>query len=308
MATYVTQIVETAQRLNGTGFTITNEWVGIIIISRSDSLVAIADLTDGVYKLRLQSPSYMLAAPAVTGRLSHRRLAHINRQDMNKMKNGIVDGLSYDDEERTQESLETPEVSVEQENSISVVETCVPEVDDQCDNSSDTSAYTDGEDTLHESPPSKVQVQEVQTTSFPESEHCVKAKRQRKQPERYGFSNLCVSSSIPASEEISISEALEGPEKEQWRRGMADELQSFKDNEAWELVKKPDDVSIVKCRWVFVKKYDVDNKASIQFICRRSTGNYWQRLPEIACQQYHQAAKDVVISPKILQYEVKCFK
>ncbi|GBP61673.1 hypothetical protein EVAR_43611_1 [Eumeta japonica] len=32
-----------------------------------------------------------------------------------------------------------------------------------------------------------------------------------------------------------------------------------------------------------------------------STGNYWQRLPEIACQQYHQAAKDVVISPKILQ-------
>ncbi|GBP43800.1 2-oxoglutarate dehydrogenase, mitochondrial [Eumeta japonica] len=41
---------------------------------------------------------------------------------------------------------------------------------------------------------------------------------------------------------------------------------------------------------------------------RRSTGNYWQRLPEIACQQYHQAAKDVVISPKILQCEVKCFK
>ncbi|GBP39198.1 Retinoid-inducible serine carboxypeptidase [Eumeta japonica] len=37
-------------------------------------------------------------------------------------------------------------------------------------------------------------------------------------------------------------------------------------------------------------------------------GNYWQRLPEIACQQYHQAAKDVVISPKILQCEVKCFK
>ncbi|GBP90114.1 hypothetical protein EVAR_87218_1, partial [Eumeta japonica] len=35
-------------------------------------------------------------------------------------------------------------------------------------------------------------------------------------------------------------------------------------------------------------------------------GDYWQRLPEIACQQYHQAAKDVVISPKILQCEVKC--
>ncbi|GBO99334.1 hypothetical protein EVAR_91867_1 [Eumeta japonica] len=38
-----------------------------------------------------------------------------------------------------------------------------------------------------------------------------------------------------------------------------------------------------------------------------STGNYWQRSPEIA-RQHHQAAKDVVISPKILQCEVKCFK
>ncbi|GBP41692.1 Retrovirus-related Pol polyprotein from transposon TNT 1-94 [Eumeta japonica] len=289
------------------------------IYDGSVALVAIADLTDGVYKLRLQSPSYELAASAVTGRLWHRRLAHINSQDMNKMKNGILDGLSYDgsfditksecttccegkqmrlpfshvgerstetchgihsdlcgpmeatehilvgfgedvkgyrsynptknniitskdvivmegetgdiattseetiwipDEERTQESLETPEVSVEQESSISVGETCVLEVDDQCDSSSDSSVYTDGEDALHESPPSKVRVQEVQTTSVPEPKHCVKAKRQRKQPEQYGFSNLCESSTVPASEEISISEALEGPEKEQWSCAM----------------------------------------------------------------------------------------
>ncbi|GBP26919.1 Retrovirus-related Pol polyprotein from transposon TNT 1-94 [Eumeta japonica] len=231
-------------------------------------MLAIADLTDGVYKLRLQSPSYVLAAHAVTGRLGHRRLAHIDSQDMNKMKNGIVDGLSYDvgsgedvkgyrlynptknniitsrdvivmegetgdiatneeaiwipNEERIQESLETPEVSVEQESSISVGEICVPEVDDQGDSSSDSSVYTDGEDTLHECPPSKDQVQEVQTTSVPEPEH--------------------------SSEEISILEALEGPEKEQWRHAMADELQLFENNEAWELVKNPGDVSIVKCR------------------------------------------------------------
>lgn len=64
------------------------------IYDRSDALVAIADLTDGVYKLRLQSPSYVLAAAAVTGTLWHRRLAHINSQDMNKMKNGIVDDMT----------------------------------------------------------------------------------------------------------------------------------------------------------------------------------------------------------------------
>lgn len=63
----------------------------------------------------------------------------------------------------------------------------------------------------------------------------------------------------PASEEIVFSEALEGPEKEQWKRAIAEELQSFKDSEAWELVDNPGDVTIVKCRWVLNKKYDVDN-------------------------------------------------
>ena len=33
MATYVTQMVETAQRLNGTGFTITDEWIGSLLLA-----------------------------------------------------------------------------------------------------------------------------------------------------------------------------------------------------------------------------------------------------------------------------------
>lgn len=499
------------------------------IYNRSDALVAIADLTDGVYKLRLQSPSYALAAPAVTGRLWHRRLAHINSQDMNKMKNGIVEGLSYDgsfditkaecttccegkqmrlpfshvgerstkschrihsdlcgpmevnslngsryfmlfvddysrmtfiyflkqksealtrfkefksmvenqrgetikilhtdngleycskefenylkqygiihqktnsytpeqngvceranrtvvekgkcllydaklgkrfwaeaastavylknrsivsgvpktpyelwhgskpnlshirlfgskvmvhipkekrqkwdkkatqhilvgygedvkgyrlfnptkntiitsrdviifegqtgdiatseeaiwipNDETAQHSVGTPEIRVEKESSDSVGASCVPEVENHSDSFSDSSVYTDGEETIHEFPP--IEVQEVQTTLVPDSKACTK--RSKKQPQRYGFNNMCISSTVPASQEISISEALTGPEKEQWRRAIADELHSFEDNDAWELVKNPGDVSIVKCRWVLVKKFDVDN-------------------------------------------------
>lgn len=33
MATYVTQMIETAQRLNGTGFTITDEWIGSLLLA-----------------------------------------------------------------------------------------------------------------------------------------------------------------------------------------------------------------------------------------------------------------------------------
>lgn len=65
------------------------------IRNKSNVLIATADLSDGVYKLRLHTQNCMLAAPAVSGKLWHRRLAHINSQDMNKMRN-IVDGLSYE--------------------------------------------------------------------------------------------------------------------------------------------------------------------------------------------------------------------
>lgn len=33
MTSYVTQVVETAQRLKGTGFTITEEWVGSLLLA-----------------------------------------------------------------------------------------------------------------------------------------------------------------------------------------------------------------------------------------------------------------------------------
>ncbi|GBP41205.1 hypothetical protein EVAR_30643_1 [Eumeta japonica] len=62
------------------------------------------------------------------------------------------------------------------------------------------------------------------------------------------------------------------------------------------------------CTYYVVTACDVMPSGKHSIHLQAFHGNYWQRLPEIACQQYHQAAKDVVISPKILQCEVKCFK
>lgn len=127
---------------------------------------------------------------------------------------------------------------------------------DFLDCSSGSSLHTDDNETLTE-----INTEDVpeQAVSIPEQVPDVPSKRQRKKPERYGISNICVSSTVPASEEIVFSEALEGPDREQWKQAMADELQSFEDSDAWQLVDHPGDVTIVKCRWVLNKKYDFEN-------------------------------------------------
>lgn len=73
-------------------------------------------------------------------------------------------------------------------------------------------------------------------------------KRIRRKPERYNYSNMCVEDMT--SEPITVSEALHGPEKEQWTKAMKEELQSFSDNDTWELVDRPSVGTVVKNKWV----------------------------------------------------------
>lgn len=71
------------------------------IRNKNNELVATAESTNGVYKLKTDlsvSACGMLAAPAVANsELWHRRLAHINSRDLDKMRNGVVHGVSYPD-------------------------------------------------------------------------------------------------------------------------------------------------------------------------------------------------------------------
>lgn len=81
-----------------------------------------------------------------------------------------------------------------------------------------------------------------------------KERRVRRAPERYGFSNMCVEDFT--SEQITIQDALTGPEKEHWCSAMQEELKSFRDNDTWELVDRPSEGTVVKNKWVFKKKCD----------------------------------------------------
>lgn len=83
--------------------------------------------------------------------------------------------------------------------------------------------------------------------------------RRRQQPDRYRFANACIEDDNIFTGEISLQEALEGPEKAQWLAAVQDELQSFEKNSAWELVDAPKDGTIVQCKWVLRKKYDSEN-------------------------------------------------
>lgn len=57
--------------------------------------------------------------------------------------------------------------------------------------------------------------------------------------------NLCVMDEVPG--EISLSEALNRPEKKQWQNAFSEELRSFADRDALKLVDRPLNKIVVKC-------------------------------------------------------------
>ncbi|CAH2083465.1 unnamed protein product [Euphydryas editha] len=85
--------------------------------------------------------------------------------------------------------------------------------------------------------------------------------RERKKPDRFGYSNMCVETGVSLYEDqITYEEAMNGPESGDWCKAMEEELKSFEENEAWEVVDRPDKATIVKCKWVFKKKLDSEKK------------------------------------------------
>lgn len=111
--------------------------------------------------------------------------------------------------------------------------------------------------------PSDDSYEDADSSPDDENAKCIlsRPKRAIKKPERYGVSNLCVGSDVyDDAAGLSLREALNGPEKEQWEMAMKEEFQCFKDSDAWELSDAPEDSRVVQCKWVLRKKYDSDNK------------------------------------------------
>ena len=79
--------------------------------------------------------------------------------------------------------------------------------------------------------------------------------RTRKEPDRYGFGNVCVEADLNLyGDQITQEEVLNGPESQEWHKEMKEELKSFQENDAWCVCDKPDQATVVKCKWVYKKK------------------------------------------------------
>ena len=73
---------------------------------------------------------------------------------------------------------------------------------------------------------------------------------------------MCSANNKMEDDPIFAEEALARYDAEKWREAMSEELQAFQENDAWEVVDRPSDVTIVDNKWVFKKKCDSEGKIS----------------------------------------------
>ena len=82
-----------------------------------------------------------------------------------------------------------------------------------------------------------------------------RSNRVTRPPERLG--EWCqVVTSLP--EPANVTEALAGPEADLWLQAMNIEMDAMKANDVWQIEKRPYNTNIIKCKWIFKRKYDID--------------------------------------------------
>ena len=91
--------------------------------------------------------------------------------------------------------------------------------------------------------------------------------RKREPPDRHGVvitgnwwqNNVaCINGEYSSEEPTTVKEALNGPDKEQWKRALDNEHSAHVKNNTWTLTNLPEGRKAIDCRWVFKVKYKAD--------------------------------------------------
>lgn len=128
--------------------------------------------------------------------------------------------VSIENTDSVGESIEESVVTLETRDQSSLSESEHLECDDvDMQEEEDRSIQVEGEGSSTQDIPC-----DVTQTAYERKE-----KRQRKKPSRYGYANMCTT---PIGEDgMTYAEAISDPEKQQWLQAIAEELQSFEDNQ-----------------------------------------------------------------------------
>lgn len=90
-------------------------------------------------------------------------------------------------------------------------------------------------------------------------------------------------------EPTTVREALSSGDSNNWRSAMADEYQSFLDNDCWTLTERPKDQKPVKCKWVFKRKFGLNGEIL----------KYKARLVAKGCTQQYGIDYEETFSPVV---------
>ncbi|KAG5873100.1 hypothetical protein JTB14_035252 [Gonioctena quinquepunctata] len=197
----VSQIVQKGNKVNFNS-------EGAQIINAQGKIIATATLLNNLFKIDRPSENAMLTRSDILGNalIWHKRMGHVNFPNLNKLKNGLVHGITF--HEKILEGF--------------VCEICAtnsgPPIEDVSDEESD--------DSSGEEPPNFEEDQSDpdfklsrQTTSLPE-QHLRRGDRIRRPPQTHddyvSYSGFVENFSNPTS----VEEVLASPDKENWLKAM----------------------------------------------------------------------------------------
>ena len=112
-----------------------------------------------------------------------------------------------------------------------------------------------------------------------------RVKRNTRAPDRLGIEQVHAASEETEhiayvggdiGEPTTMTEALNSPEREQWKAAAEDEIKSLNDHETWTLAQLPPDRRVVGSKWVFKTKYNSEGEID-RFKCRLVAQGYSQR-------------------------------
>ncbi|OAP03954.1 hypothetical protein AXX17_AT3G36890 [Arabidopsis thaliana] len=116
-----------------------------------------------------------------------------------------------------------------------------------------------------------------------------RSERSRHKPDRFGdwVMDDHALFIIESDEPTSYEEAMMGPDSDKWLEAAKFEMESMSQNKVWTLVDLPDGVKAIKCKWIFMKKIDMDGNIQI----------YKARLVAKGFKQIHGIDYDETYSP-----------